>query len=445
MNNHLQVGPLTVGPHTRGPRDQRVRCGCDAGIGELHRDASAGDDDHLALATSGGSVTFTFASSIDPSTFMCYLDGSDFGPYEACASPGRTTISPRAITPSACTPWARSTRTRRRRARRGSLIAPPPIQPSRAGRAPRPIPPRPRSPTRRLARRRRRSNASPTAARGTRVRRIDVGHGRRMCSTSSRARSTFQATPTRPVTRGWIYYSQLPDTSITSGPSGTLNITGASFTYQATNTPSLFECSLARPTGNPAFTSCAQAGVTYTNLAEGTYTFAVRSSTNDGTTDATPAQRTLHRRSYGAHDHDHFRTDGNGRQRGGNARIRGEQSGVTFTCRLDNNAPATCTSPSTYSGLADGAHTFSVSGTDRRKRGRFDIAHLASGPDGAGDDHHIGTVGCCGDPIGFDCVRQRKRRHIRLPPRQRGLHRMRVAGELFGARRRISHVPGACA
>jgi hypothetical protein len=37
---------------------------------------------------------------------------------------------------------------------------------------------------------------------------------------------------------------------------------------------------------------------------------------------------------------------------------------ATFQCRLDGSDPAPCTSPVTYTNLADGAHTFSVKGTD---------------------------------------------------------------------------------
>ena len=76
-----------------------------------------------------------------------------------------------------------------------------------------------------------------------------------------------------------------PDTTITGGPSGTLNSTSASFTFTSTVQGSTFACSLD---GAPASACASPTG--YTNLASGAHTFTVAASAN-GLTDATPASR----------------------------------------------------------------------------------------------------------------------------------------------------------
>jgi hypothetical protein len=77
-----------------------------------------------------------------------------------------------------------------------------------------------------------------------------------------------------------------PETTITAGPTGTINSNSATFEFTA-NEPSTFECSL--DTG--AFAACASPK-TYTGLADGSHTLRVRATDEVGTTDPTPAERT---------------------------------------------------------------------------------------------------------------------------------------------------------
>ena len=42
---------------------------------------------------------------------------------------------------------------------------------------------------------------------------------------------------------------------------------------------------------------------------------------------------------------------------------------AVFTCALDGATPLPCTSPATYSGLADGVHTFTVVATNADRAG----------------------------------------------------------------------------
>jgi hypothetical protein len=84
-----------------------------------------------------------------------------------------------------------------------------------------------------------------------------------------------------------------PDTTIDSGPSGTVTTASASFTFSSSEDSLLeggllgtFECSLD---GGP-YGACASPKE-YTNLSDGTHTFFVRAIDVDGNIDPTPASR----------------------------------------------------------------------------------------------------------------------------------------------------------
>ncbi len=78
-----------------------------------------------------------------------------------------------------------------------------------------------------------------------------------------------------------------PDTSITSGPSGTVTSNAASFSVSSTETGSTFECRL----DSGAWSACLSPKA-YSNLADGSHTVDVRATDLAGNTDATPATRT---------------------------------------------------------------------------------------------------------------------------------------------------------
>jgi PKD repeat protein len=76
-----------------------------------------------------------------------------------------------------------------------------------------------------------------------------------------------------------------PETTITSGPSGTTSSTSATFEFIA-NEPATFECSL----DTAPFGACSSPA-SYTALAEGSHTFRVRSTDTAGNVDPTAAER----------------------------------------------------------------------------------------------------------------------------------------------------------
>src|SRR5215213_6339582 len=79
-----------------------------------------------------------------------------------------------------------------------------------------------------------------------------------------------------------------PETTIDSGPSGTVSSTSASFAFSSAEAGSTFECKLDG--GN--FTSCTSPKSYTGPLSEGSHTFSVRATDAAGNVDATPATRT---------------------------------------------------------------------------------------------------------------------------------------------------------
>jgi hypothetical protein len=85
----------------------------------------------------------------------------------------------------------------------------------------------------------------------------------------------------------WTVDTAAPDTTITSGPSGTVAGTQATFGFVSTETGGTLECRL----DGGAYAACASPR-TVSGLAPGTHTFSVRATDAAGNTDPSPATRT---------------------------------------------------------------------------------------------------------------------------------------------------------
>jgi hypothetical protein len=83
-----------------------------------------------------------------------------------------------------------------------------------------------------------------------------------------------------------VTYDTTPETTITSGPSGSTSSTSATFGFTSDTYGSTFECSL----DNTPFTGCSSPQ-RYSALAVGSHRFAVRATSSGGTVDPTPATR----------------------------------------------------------------------------------------------------------------------------------------------------------
>jgi hypothetical protein len=89
-----------------------------------------------------------------------------------------------------------------------------------------------------------------------------------------------------PATRSWTVDATPPETTIDSGPSGSISSRSATFTFSASELAS-FECSLD---GAPR--SRCTSPVRYDRLRRGTHTFTVGAIDGAGNADPTPASRT---------------------------------------------------------------------------------------------------------------------------------------------------------
>ncbi len=160
-----------------------------------------------------------------------------------------------------------------------------------------------------------------------------------------------------PAIRTWRVDTDPPETSITSGPSGTVPIASASFAFVADELGASFSCSLDKG----AFSACSSPHVV-TGLAQGAHSFAVLATDAAGNADATPATR-----SWTVDTVPPVVTivDGPlaGSTSGPRVRFGFTISGGTADCNFDGGAWFACASP-VATNLRAGPHTFTLRGTD---------------------------------------------------------------------------------
>jgi uncharacterized repeat protein (TIGR01451 family) len=174
-------------------------------------------------------------------------------------------------------------------------------------------------------------------------------------------------TDATPASFTWVIDTTAPNTSITGNPTNPSSSASATFNFTGNDGTgsgiASFECKL----DSGSFAACTT-GVNYTSLSNGSHTFQVRAMDNVGLTDATPASYTwvvdtaapdttitANPANPTISASASFSFTGND----------GSGSGVaSFQCALDGGGFAACTSPQTYTGLANGSHTFQVRAVD---------------------------------------------------------------------------------
>ena len=150
-----------------------------------------------------------------------------------------------------------------------------------------------------------------------------------------------------------------PVTSIDSAPADPTSATGASFDFSASEGGVSFQCRL----DGGSFAACSSPK-SYSSLAEGAHTFDVQATDAAGNAEAAPqtytwtVDTTAPDTSITASPADPSSASS------ADFSFTSTEGGSSFECRLDGGSFASCTSPASYTGLADGSHTFRVRATD---------------------------------------------------------------------------------
>ena len=166
----------------------------------------------------------------------------------------------------------------------------------------------------------------------------------------------FEYGATVELVRAVITY---PETTIISGPAGPTNDASPSFGFTTTAPSSSFECRL--DTG--AWSACSSPR-SYSNLADGPHSFAVRAIDAETDVDPTPATRGFTVDSTAPQTTITSGPAGTTDETSPSFGFSANEGGASFECRLDGGAWSACSSPTAYSKLADGPHSFEVRATD---------------------------------------------------------------------------------
>ena len=166
----------------------------------------------------------------------------------------------------------------------------------------------------------------------------------------------------------WTVDLTPPTVTIDTKPPNPAPGTSSSFTFHSSENGSTFQCSLALGADPDSFSACSS-GKTYTNLANGDYTFKVRATDSAGNqgspasygwtvdnslVDTTPPETTIDSQPLDPSS-----------SSSASFTYESNEPGSAFQCKLDGAAFASC--PATgvaYAGLSNATHTFQVRAID---------------------------------------------------------------------------------
>ncbi|MBC8514893.1 hypothetical protein H8D30_03420 [bacterium] len=161
-----------------------------------------------------------------------------------------------------------------------------------------------------------------------------------------------------PATRKWTVDTIPPETTIDSGPADPTTATDATFTFSSDDPAATFECDL----DISGWVACTSPK-TYTGLSVGAHHFEVMATDLAGNIDSTPAvwDWTIDPAAEPETTIESGPAEGSSTQlTEATFTFSSDDPDATFECDLDGGGWLVCVTPKTYTGLADGGHTFQV-------------------------------------------------------------------------------------
>jgi hypothetical protein len=182
-----------------------------------------------------------------------------------------------------------------------------------------------------------------------------------------RAADSLGNTDATPASFTWVVDTTAPNTTITGNPANPTISASATFTFTGADTGgsgvASFQCQL----DGGGFSACTT-GVNYTGLSNGSHTFQVRAIDNVGLVDASPASYTWVVDTVAPNTNITSNPINPTTSITATFTFTGSDTGgsgvASFQCALDGGGFVACTSPQTYTGLANGSHTFQVRAVD---------------------------------------------------------------------------------
>jgi hypothetical protein len=150
-----------------------------------------------------------------------------------------------------------------------------------------------------------------------------------------------------------------PDTTITSTTSALSNSTDAALNFNCSEAICTFECRL----DSAGWSSCVSP-VFYAGLADGNYLFEVRATDDSGNVNAYPASFSWTIDTTPPDTNIAYTPSALANSQTADFYFSGNEVGSLFECRLDGSSWGACSSPASYSGLAEDSHTFEVRAVD---------------------------------------------------------------------------------